>query len=61
MPVNKTEPRTVMNIDVAPTFVDLGTGQVPDDMDGRSFAGFFANGTRLVSTHACHGTALRPA
>jgi hypothetical protein len=35
-----------MNIDVAPTFTDLGTGQVPDDMDGRSFAGFFTNGTQ---------------
>ncbi len=29
--------QAVLNIDVAPTLVDIMTGSVPDDMDGRSF------------------------
>ena len=29
--------KAVLNIDVAPTLVDIMTGSVPDDMDGRSF------------------------
>jgi arylsulfatase A-like enzyme len=37
VPRNKTESHIVLNIDVAPTFVDIATGSVPDDMNGRSF------------------------
>jgi len=29
--------KAVLNVDVAPTIVDIMTGSVPDDMDGRSF------------------------
>ncbi|EDQ91111.1 uncharacterized protein MONBRDRAFT_849, partial [Monosiga brevicollis MX1] len=42
VPPNSTETRTVLNIDIAPTLTELGTGAVPDDMDGRSFASFFS-------------------
>ena len=29
-------PRIALNIDLAPTFIELAGGEVPDDMDGRS-------------------------
>lgn len=38
VPVNATSALPVLNIDIAPTIVDLITGSIPDDMDGQSFA-----------------------
>ena len=37
VPLNVSIAQPVLSIDVAPTLVHLGTGAVPDDMDGRSF------------------------
>ena len=36
----------VLSIDVAPTLTQLGTGTVPDDMDGRSFLPLLKGATR---------------
>eukprot|EP00039_Didymoeca_costata_P033451 m.42389 g.42389 ORF g.42389 m.42389 type:complete len:500 (+) comp9877_c1_seq3:65-1564(+) len=37
VPVNVTNDHIVLNIDVAPTFADIVSGQVPSTMDGTSF------------------------
>jgi N-acetylglucosamine-6-sulfatase len=41
IPANHSIANSVLNVDIAPTFIDIMTGDVPDSMDGRSFAGLF--------------------
>ncbi|MDZ4688346.1 MAG: sulfatase [Planctomycetaceae bacterium] len=57
---NTTNPAMVQWVDLLPTFIDLAGGQVPEGLDGRSFAAVLKGATtdhrdRIFTTHSGDG------
>merc|ERR1712228_960027 len=50
VPKNKTTDQFALNIDIAPTIVDMATGKIPNEMDGMSLLPYLSESK--LSNHA---------